>query len=109
MKSFSRGLVAVLLAAVITGCTAPRIDWNARVGHYTYKQAVADYGPPDRETRLYNGQIVAKWVSRYETDNFGDVGGGFQIRTEETVPSYSETSLDPTFDNQKVLRTWRGQ
>ena len=45
------GVVLSLLLA--GGCTTkPQVDWNARVGSFTYDQAVVELGPPDRVTEL---------------------------------------------------------
>ena len=51
-----------LLAAAVAGCVATsRIDWTARLGSYTYDQAVAEFGPPDKVAKLSDGAIVAEW------------------------------------------------
>ena len=58
-------LLAVLAALVFAGCaTGPKIDWAARVGHYSYDQAVLELGPPDKVAKLDNGFIVANWITR---------------------------------------------
>ena len=41
-----------------------RIDWAARVGNYTYDQAVMDFGPPDKSAKLTNGTVVADWLTQ---------------------------------------------
>ena len=56
-----------LLAAALAGCvTTSRIDWTARVGNYTYDQAVAELGPPDKAAKLSDGTTVAEWQERPE-------------------------------------------
>jgi hypothetical protein len=58
---FSLLLVSAFLLA---GCaTGPRIDWNARIGNYTYDQAVLELGPPDKEAVLTDGTRVAEWLT----------------------------------------------
>jgi hypothetical protein len=60
-----RIFLALLAAFVFAGCaTGPKIDWAARVGNYTYNQAVLDLGPPDKIAKLDNGVIVANWITR---------------------------------------------
>ena len=54
-------LFAVLLLA---GCVTPGIDWASRVGHYTYDQAVMDFGPPDKTARLSDGSTVVEWLTQ---------------------------------------------
>jgi hypothetical protein len=52
----------LLLALVLAGCaTTPKINWQARVGSYTYDQAVMELGPPDKSAKLSDGAIVAQW------------------------------------------------
>src|ERR1039458_7493673 len=56
-----------LLAVVLAGCvTTSRIDWASRVGNYTYDQAVAEFGPPDKAAKLSDGATVAEWQERPE-------------------------------------------
>lgn len=58
-------LLALLAALVLAGCaTTPKIDWAARVGNYTYDQAVLELGPPDKVAKLDNGIIVADWITQ---------------------------------------------
>lgn len=54
-------LFALLLAA---GCATSKIDWAARVGHYSFDQAVAELGPPDKQAKLTDGTVVAEWLIR---------------------------------------------
>ena len=46
----------------MAGCATAKIDWTSRVGHYTYSQAVKDYGPPDNSAKLSDGSTVAEWT-----------------------------------------------
>src|SRR5436309_345984 len=58
-------LVLALLVFALAGCqSAPKIDWNSRVGAYTYDQAVSDLGPPDKSAKLSDGKTVAEWITR---------------------------------------------
>src|ERR1043166_8539424 len=46
------------------GCaTTPKIDWNSRIGSYTYDQAVLEFGPPDRAATLTDGTRVVEWIT----------------------------------------------
>ncbi len=50
-------------AVAMTGCvTGPTIDWESRVGEYTYDEAVKEFGPPDKKAVLSDGTIVAEWL-----------------------------------------------
>ena len=65
--------VAVL---VIAGCATGRVDWSARVGSFTFDQAVVELGPPDKQAKLSDGRTVADWVSRYSGGPSVSVGTG---------------------------------
>jgi hypothetical protein len=53
----------MLLTLLWAGCATERVDWSARIGHYTYDQAVIDLGPPDKQAKLSDGSIVAEWLT----------------------------------------------
>ena len=58
-------LVAILgICVFLTGCAGTKIDWNSRVGIYTYDQAVTELGPPDKSAKLTDGTAVAEWMTR---------------------------------------------
>jgi hypothetical protein len=63
-----RGLLWLCLISfvlLLAGCaTTPKVDWTARIGTYSYDQAVMDYGPPDKQAKLDNGVVVAEWLTR---------------------------------------------
>jgi len=70
-------LTALLFLASLvffTGCktTPPKVDWEGRVGKYTYDQAVAELGPPEKSAKLSDGKTVAEWVvGRGSSPSFG--------------------------------------
>jgi hypothetical protein len=112
MKSTAKGfwLAAVFFAfAFITGCaTAPPVDWNSRVGRYTYAQAVNELGPPNRESHLSNGATVLKWF-RQSPDpaampNNG-INNGFGVGQSINV-GLNNQYLQLTFDTNGVLTDW---
>lgn len=49
---------------LLAGCAGPKVDWNSRVGVYTYDQAVTELGPPDKQAKLSEGSTVAEWLTR---------------------------------------------
>ena len=60
-RSANAGSSAVMrigALVLLVGCATNRVDWNARVGNYTYQQAVLDMGPPDRQAKLEDGTTV---------------------------------------------------
>ncbi len=52
-----------MAAAVLTGCATQRINWPARVGNYTYDQAVTEFGTPYKTTKLSDGSSVVEWMT----------------------------------------------
>lgn len=79
MRAASRlKILACIVAAIVSaGCATHRVDWNSRVGHYTFDQAVTELGPPDKQAKLTDGQLVAEWISRYYHGGTAYVGAGF--------------------------------
>jgi hypothetical protein len=64
------------LALLLMGCATNRVDWNARMGSYTFDQAVLEMGPPDKQAKLQDGTVVAEWITR-RGSNRGYVSGPF--------------------------------
>jgi hypothetical protein len=63
----------VLVLSLVAGCrSTPKVDWPARVGTYTFDQAVVELGPPDKSTKLTDGTLVAEWA-------VGRSGGGLSV------------------------------
>lgn len=52
-----------MAALALAGCATEKIDWTARIGHYTCDQAVMDFGPPDKSARLSDGTTVDEWMT----------------------------------------------
>ena len=105
----------LLVGLAASGChTAPKIDWNSRVGLYTYTQAVADMGPPDRQTQLPDGSSVAEWVTRRMSTSTvvnpgGPMGwGGTWSSGVSVVDSYgTQVCLRLSFDRAGKLIAWK--
>ena len=99
---------------IIAGCATNRVDWDSRVGVFTYDQAVTELGPPDKQAKLTDNQTVAEWISRYNSGGGvgmgagtgiygGGVGGGYVI---QPTPIYRESRLCLTFSTNHVLTAW---
>jgi hypothetical protein len=112
MKFVAKGsLLAVLFLAVafISGCaTAPPVDWNSRVGHYSYAKAVNELGPPNRQSHLSNGATVSKWFLQPSAPaampNNG-MNNGFGVGQNINV-GLDDRYLQLTFDTNGVLTAW---
>lgn len=59
-----RSLLALTLTMLFLGCATTKIDWNSRIGQYSYDNAIAELGVPDRQAQLTDGSIVAEWLVR---------------------------------------------
>jgi hypothetical protein len=67
-----------LLSFAFSGCkSTPKIDWSSRVGNYTYDQAVAELGPPDKSATLSDGKTVAEWIRHSSGGVSFGLGTGF--------------------------------
>jgi len=72
-------LLAFLAGALLlgTGCkTTPKVDWDNRVGTYTFDQAVAELGPPDKSAKLSDGKTVTEWVTGHQSSSGLSIGTG---------------------------------
>ena len=71
----------LLLGAMITDLGAcaskPKPDWDQRVGHYTFDQAVQEFGPPASSIRLQDGTTVAEWFLKAGPQFSFGLGTGF--------------------------------
>ena len=94
-----RIILFAFLAVLFAGCaTEPKINWQARIGIYTYDQAVKDFGPPDKFAKLSDGTTVSEWLLRrgeivqtpepyfYPPGYFGPIG-----------PAYSQSYFPARF------------
>ena len=111
--------VPVLLLVLVAGCATQRIDWSARVGSYTFDQAIAEFGPPDKQAKLTDGSLVAEWLTRrgyhqvYAGGFYG--AGGFHGSAfcpgpypPQYLDSYSpDYFLRLTFGPDGRLKSWK--
>jgi hypothetical protein len=113
MKNTSRFLLLAISSWLISGCAStPKVDWNARVGSFTYDQAVAEMGPPDKSTKLSDGSSVAEWFLKHSSSFAVGVGTGFysggsSVGVGQTVgTSPSGQYLRLTFGADGKLTKW---
>jgi hypothetical protein len=109
-----RIILSTLVAILFAGCaTTPKINWQARVGIYTYDQAVMQFGPPDKSAKLADGTTVADWITErgyiYATsDYYPFYTRGFIVPpatyTQNRVP---DTLLRLTFGADGKLKAWK--
>lgn len=114
MNTMARAVLIMLAAFLLAGCATP-INWQARVGVYTYDQAVTDYGPPMAFATLSDRSTVAEWMTDrgavvvtpgpypyYGRGYWGPAyGGGY---TATTFPAHF---LRLTFAPDGKLKAWK--
>jgi hypothetical protein len=110
---FAMLIVLALALGLFAGCkSTPPVDWNARVGTYTFDQAVAELGPPDRQNKLSDDKTVAQWITHRNSGTGFSVGSGFGSgpvgvgASQSVSPSYQELILTLTFQTNHVLSAW---
>jgi hypothetical protein len=102
------GYWLLVLCLFLGGCSTTRkVNWNARVGVYSYDQAVTELGPPDKSAVLSDNTRVAEWLIFHRT-TYGTIypfrGAWIQSYSETAGP---DTYLRLTFDAQGILRAWK--
>lgn len=104
-----------LCMALIAGCATHRIDWEARVGGYSYDDAIRELGPPDKSAKLSDGSVVADWITArgmqpatvygagwHPYGRYGWAGPGVWVG-----PGTPDRWLRLTFDSQGKLASWK--
>ncbi len=118
MKHLLSTCVFALLLALLTlsGCaTRPKIDWSARVGNYTFDQAVLELGPPAKHAKLSDGTTVAEWQTAigYTRTEYVPYGGAYRYPYyyggyAAPLTTYSPGSfLRLTFGPDNQLKAWK--
>jgi hypothetical protein len=104
--------ILFLAVAFITGCkTAPRVDWNSRIGTCTFDQAVAELGQPDKQARLNDGKFAAQWITLHGSNGFplggGSASGNYGVGAGQNIgQSYKDHVLELTFGADGKLVSW---
>jgi hypothetical protein len=112
MKRFSdwlpNFLISLALLQAAACATTPRIDWGARVGSYTYDQAIVEFGPPDKSAKLKDGTLVGEWMTRrgYKSGTIHGFYGSYGIHHFDEMPS-PDQYLRLTFDPENKLKEWK--
>lgn len=117
LSQLGRAAWVGLLLFLVAGCASSRIDWNTRIGSYTYDDAVREYGPPDKSAKLTDGTLVADWrTARGGAQTATAYGGGFYPRSRYGWGGPAFVVVDPpapdrflrlTFDPQGKLASWQ--
>jgi hypothetical protein len=116
-RKFLKSLPILGFGFLVSSCATNKVQWEDRVGEYTYDQAVLEMGPPDKEARLENGTRVCEWrtskggISGMGTGSslyMGPYGNYPQAFTASQMPdSYLRLTFSPEsklIDFKKVRR-----
>lgn len=100
-------LAGVLVAWWCTGCATQKVNWDSRVGVFTFDQAVLEMGPPDKSAKLQDGVTVAEWLTQR-----GFARGSVQQVSGTWVEHYYEPPMPDfylrlTFGPDGKLRAWK--
>lgn len=101
-------LLTGLLVLLATACTTPpKIDWDARVGVFTFDAAVREMGPPDKSAPLTDGTRVAEWlyIRGWSTPTYHSFPDGRVIRTDSARGP--DRWLQLTFAPDGKLKSWK--
>ena len=104
-------LALLLLAA--SGCASkPKPNWNERIGHFTFEDAVHESGPPFSVITLQDASMVAEWFLKPGPQltfglgtGFGGGGGGVAVGQGVTVPTPGHY-MRLTFGPDGQLQRW---
>ena len=106
-------LILLAFLPLFSGCASrPKVDWNSRIGNYTYNQAVLEMGPPDGEVTLNDGRKVAQWILGRSagsglTVGFGGISGHTGVGVSQSVGSgFRDQVLRLTFGPDGNLAEW---
>jgi len=62
-RSHNPGVWALGLA-LLMGCATASVNWDNRIGTYSYDDALAEFGLPDRVANLEGGVKAAEWIQQ---------------------------------------------
>ena len=107
-RKFLKSLPILGFGFLVSSCATNKVQWEDRVGEYTYDQAVLEMGPPDKEARLENGTRVCEWMGTGSSLYMGPYGNYPQAFTASQMPdSYLRLTFSPEnklIDFKKVRR-----
>ena len=85
-------LLLLPMAVVLLGCNMTNLNdtWSARIGNYTYSEAITQFGPPDKNESLGNDSLVTTWIRSwdYRSIRYG-------------------SNLHLVFNKNMILKKWR--
>lgn len=92
-----------LALGLLTGCQTNKIDWTARIGTYTFDDAVKELGPPDKAATLTDGTQVCEWLTYRGSEGGTVITSGYYGFQASTLASSPDAYLRLTFNPEKKL------
>lgn len=108
MKHAAQLALFLCLTVLPIACTSvPKVDWDSRVGSYTFDVAVKDMGPPEKSAALADGTRVADWLALRGRNNsiYHSFPDGRVVRTEGVRDP--DQLLRLTFAPDGKLKEWK--
>ena len=96
-------MALLVLVLGLCGCQTHKIDWTARVGNYTYDEAVKEMGPPDKSATLSDGSMVCEWLTYRGGDGGTILSSGPYGLYATTTPGAPDAFIRLTFSPEKKL------
>lgn len=97
------------LVLLFAACASNKINWDTRVGTYSYDQAITELGPPDKMAMLSDQTKVAEWFTQRRSGmsiglgtGVGPIGAGVGVPVGGSRPR----SLRLTFGQDGILKSW---
>jgi len=98
--------LACLTLLFVGGCKSKpsTVQWDNRVGLYTYDMAVDEFGSPNNEAVLGDGTQLCQWlIRRRSSSTYKILYGSWLDDGEEKMDEF----LTLSFDSKGVLRGWK--
>jgi hypothetical protein len=95
--------VLILTLALFTACQTHKTDWSARIGNYTFDDAVTEMGPPDKTATLSDGTQVCEWLTYRGSDGGTVIAPSFYGTYVSTTSGSPDAFIRLTFDPEKKL------
>ena len=93
--------VSLMAATLLLGCaTSSPARWDHRIGTYSWEDAVAELGPPDRVTEETGGVKVAEWIQSRTEGMLAPSSPSVPLREQTLGTSNTSGTVAPA----KILR-----
>ena len=113
LLSILASVLAVISMLALTACASkPKVDWNQRIGQFTFDDAVREMGPPFSSATLQDGGTVAEWFLKPGPQISFGLGSGYAgghsavgVSQGVTIPTPGHY-LRLTFGPDRQLQHW---